>query len=855
MSEQTQQQTAALEQTIVAAREAAMECGVDLDSPRIGADGNPRYPNTSYAFELDGLEDGPQLKDIEAALEELDGVAARLVYSSKTAWITAPSTTPIADLEAVFARFGVSARLTDSTLRRRVLGRAAAARPVPRRGVRGLSGRRRKLRHDELVSLRRARAQGFVDSASRAARARENEDVLFTARDLVTPVRMWLAIVLTLPVLLLTYVSDLQFDGWQWACFALTTPVALWCAFPFHRAMAGGVRRGISALDGASSIAILAAYFWSAAVLLFTPAGELNWRNYGSWVPLTMVEEPGLFFEVACTITSLLLVGRFFSMRVRPHLQEDLSGRVPDAESTYMVRRRSRTGKVIEEPLPAAEINRGDDIVILPGAIIPADGEVVGGCGTLEQELIDAHESPTLKVGSHVYAGSVLRKGKVKIRVSRVGHATRLASVNRWLERASEHQNATTMVSTRAAGMLIPVAYVLAVLDFGLWLLFTGNLNAAFSTALAILAVVAPVALAISTALAIRLGIESAARNGILVRDGSTFRTLEATDVAVFNRVGTLVEPKMKVETVTAEIGEDPALVLGIAGALSVESDHPASRAIVKAAREARDKRDKDAGGPTWFELANEDTTPDGSVRGRVTLTYEDQRTENLDAILWRPTNLSQLQGRLSLAATAGGTPVVVRWKGRDRGVITLYDPPKADATSAIDRLESIGVETIMLTRDTYPVARRFADFLGMSRVLAGITAPDKPHAVRALHTKGATVAMVGDHSAVRTLRVADVSILYADDALLGANTGKVEEKCNVLLLRRDVTAVPQLVELARRVCRTIDSNMVIAWTYNAAAILLAIAGVLPPVGATLLMLGSSLVIELRSVRVRHFPA
>ena len=99
------------------------------------------------------------------------------------------------------------------------------------------------------------------------------------------------------------------------------------------------------------------------------------------------------------------------------------------------------------------------------------------------------------------------------------------------------------------------------------------------------------------------------------------------------------------------------------------------------------------------------------------------------------------------------------------------------------------------------------------------------------------------------------MSILYADDALLGANTGKVEEKCNVLLLRRDVTAVPQLVELARRVCRTIDSNMVIAWTYNAVAILLAIAGVLPPVGATLLMLGSSLVIELRSVRVRHFPA
>ena len=145
--------------------------------------------------------------------------------------------------------------------------------------------------------------------------------------------------------------------------------------------------------------------------------------------------------------------------------------------------------------------------------------------------------------------------------------------------------------------------------------------------------------------------------------------------------------------------------------------------------------------------------------------------------------------------------------------------------------------------------------FLGISKVLAGITAPDKPHAVRSLHTKGATVAMVGDHSAARTLRVADVSILYADDSILGAEIGKVDQLCNVLLIRRDVTAVPQLVELARRVCRTIDSNMLVAWTYNLVAVLLAIAGVLPPVGATALMLGSSLAIELRSVRVRHFPA
>ena len=128
----TREQHAALEASIDAAREAARDCGIDVDSPRIGADGNPQYPNTSYAFEMEGLEDGPQLKEIEEALEALEGVSARLVYSTKTAWVTVPSTTSIVELEGVFARFGVTATLTDSTLRRSVLGRTVATRPSPR---------------------------------------------------------------------------------------------------------------------------------------------------------------------------------------------------------------------------------------------------------------------------------------------------------------------------------------------------------------------------------------------------------------------------------------------------------------------------------------------------------------------------------------------------------------------------------------------------------------------------------------------------------------------------------------------------------------------------------------------------
>lgn len=834
----------ALDEHLEAAREAARLAGIDPETARRDLDGELVRPNASYAFELTGIEDGPQLTEIEDALESLDGVSARLVYPTRMAWVTAPATTPLSEITDTIERFGVKANVTDSTLQRRAHGRYWTEHPLPRRAK-----HHRKEEDANLI----ARAQGFVQNTPR--RPQRTGDVLFTARDLVTPARLWTAVLLTIPVLLLTYVPALSFPGWQWVSLALSTPVALWCAEPFHRAMAGGVRRGLSALDGASSIAILAAYVWSFALLLFTSAGTIGYESSGSWMPLSVGKGPELYFEVACAVTTLLLVGRYFSMRVRSSLRDALDARRPGPDSLYEVNHRARTSGPGEE-MPATEIRQGDDVHVTAGQVIPVDGEVIGGSGEIGWELVNTYATPQLKVGAKVLAGSVLRSGRIKVRTTRVGHTTLLAAVQRWLEEASRHQNAATMVSTRSAGLLIPAAYIIAAFDFGLWLLFTGNVNTAVSTALAILIVVAPVSLAISPALAIRQGLESAVRNGVLVRDGNTLRVLSKTDMVVFNRVGTLVKPEMTVETVTPAKGESSELVVRIAGVLSADSDHPASRAIVKAAREVRDARSGDPRLPDWIEAGDDIVTPDGEFGGRVTATWgngENARSQTFDASLWRPTNLSQLSGKLSVAATTGGTPVVVRWDGKDRGVITLYDPAKEDAIQAVDRLESMDVETVMLTRDTYPVARRFADFLGISQVLAGLRSPEKPAAVRALHTQGAIVAMVGDSSVMPVLRVADTGILYASEDLVGTKEPKWDSTCDVVLVRDDVMAVPQLIEHARRVNRIVNTNLVFAGIYNIVAIVLAAAGVLPPVGATLLMLGSSLLVEFGSRRAGRF--
>ncbi|UIZ93259.1 cation-translocating P-type ATPase [Corynebacterium sp. CNCTC7651] len=845
----------ALSSSIAEARSAARLAGIEPGGGRVFGDEDERRANCSYAYQLSDIKDGPQLADIEEALEAIPGVSVQLVYSTSMAWITAPADLDPQVLEDIIAGFGVTTTMTDSTLRRQAL-RGEMERRSPRLSTRGMSGRIRRRRQHAQEDLTAAREAGFV---RRAARSAASSDVLFTARDLVTPTRLIMAIVLSLPVIVLSYGPGLQFPGWQWVCFALATPVALWCALPFHRAMAGGVRRGMSALDGASSIAVLAAYVWSAAALLFTDAGTIGWTSSGGWMPTRRGEDIELFLDVACGVTMLLLIGRFNTKRVGERLVDRMARLTPPPEHEYTVTRR---GKLTDEPLPLSEINRGDDVTLVRGDIVPVDGEVIGGAAKVSHLLIDAPSHTSVKVGDRIAAGTKIERGKLKVRTDRTGHATRWAEVSRWVADATKRQNAATMLSTKSAGLLIPTAYVLAVVDFAMWLLLTGDYNAAFSTALAILAVIAPVALAISPALATRNGIEAAAQNGILVRDGTTLRRLDDVDTVVFNRVGTLVERDMTVETVTAARGEESELVLLVAAALLMESNHPASRAIVAEARDA-----KGYGAPWRVEPEAVTIHADGRCEGRVairpvtdvhnpdgTVVPVEDRVTHLDAELWRPTNLSQLSGRLALAATSGGAPIVVRWKGKDRGVITLHDPAKNDAIEAIDRLESMGTTTVMLTRDAYVVARRFADMMGITSVLAGITAQDKPGAVRQLHTRGANFAVVGTASVMDVVAVADVGMIYAEDEFFDRGFKQAEMVADVVFIRDDVLAVPQIIEHGRRVSRIIDSNMIFANVYNLVAVGLAAFGVMPPMGATLLMLGSSLIIEYRSVNARRFP-
>jgi cation transport ATPase len=845
--------TRAIEDARRAARAAGLTADDDSDD-ELEHRGRGGARLTSFTFHLGDLGSATQAGKVEDALNQLPGVQARVVYSTSMAWVTAPESLQPDVLRDVMTDAGVDSWLTVASLRRRA-ERLTRARPASINAHLHRENRDRMLRG----------GRTFHQLGQRRHRQTGGTEVLYTARNLITVARLLVAVLFGLPVVVLQLFPEWQFDYWQWACLVLSTPVVLWCAWPFHRAMLGGLRRGMPALDAASSAAILLAYLYSLAELVTTSTGDPEWRS-GNILISWGYQTDAVFFDVACGCTILLLFGRLASRRTRLRSLLALNMLSIERTSDVTVVRKSRQGKPVRRTIPSTELRVGDDVIVGVGAVIPCDGEVVGGRSTVEAGPFTGGRGQTpVEVGASVYAGSRNTGGELKVRVSRSGSRTRIAAVRRWIAAAEREENRLEQLATRTASLLVPWAVVIAVVAAVGWLTMAESVTAAVATALTVLVSVAPVALALSTTLALRLGLARAASVGMLLRDTGTIHRLAAVDTIIFNRAGTLTTGPMRVVGVTAAKGEVAEMVLRVAGALSLESPHGVSRAIVRADRESRDSG---AGGdavPHWLEAGPVDVDPRGVFTATVDLPVREAGSgeptvRSVQAELWRPRDISEIDDpTLANAALGGGVPLVVSWRGKARGVINVADTVKPDAESSVHWLEDAGVETYMLCRDTYPVARRMADSIGISKVLAGIVPARKAATVRSVHSQGATVAMVGDQDVLDCLDVADVGILMGSvDRLdnLGGDHGQVmgldSASSDVVVVRDDVAAVAESLNLTRHVRATVDWNLWLAWGYNICALVLAVSGFLNPLLATALMLGSSLLIEWRSARISH---
>ncbi|WP_326959155.1 heavy metal translocating P-type ATPase [Amycolatopsis sp. NBC_01286] len=646
---------------------------------------------------------------------------------------------------------------------------------------------------------------GVVEAAGYSARVPEAD-----AADDSTSLRkrLLLSALLTVPVLALAMVPAWQFDYWQWVSLVLAAPVVTWGAWPFHRAAAVNLRHVTATMDTLISLGVLASTAWSLYALLFGMAGEIGMRHEFTLVSSGMTGD-SLYFEVAATVTTFILAGRYFEARSKRRAGAALRALLDLGAKDVTV---LRDGE--ERLLAATDLRVGDVFVARPGEKIATDGVVTEGRSAVDTSMLTGESTPVeAGPGDAVTGATVNVGGRLLVRATQVGADTRLAQLARLVEAAQTGKAQAQRLADRVSAVFVPVVVFAALATLVVWLATGGRADQAFTAAVAVLIIACPCALGLATPTALLVGTGRGAQLGIVIKGPEVLESTRRVDTVVLDKTGTVTTGRM---TLVEGDGE----VLRLAGAVETASEHPVARAIVTAARERF--------GPLPAVTGFRSTAGLG-----VTGVVEGKQVS---------------VGRGSFVGAAGTSGVHVAWDGEVHGTLTVADTIKPTSAQAVAELRALGLRPVLLTGDDAGVARAIAAEAGIDEVVAEVLPEGKVDVVKRLQAEGRVVAMVGDGvNDAAALAQADLGLA------MGTGTDAAIEAGDLTLVRGDLRAAGDAIRLARRTLATIKGNLFWAFAYNVAALPLAALGLLNPMIAGAAMACSSAFVVSNSLRLRRF--
>lgn len=683
------------------------------------------------------------------------------------------------------------------------------------------------IRPDELVAT--VEQGGYMAALPQPpkARARETDEETETARQ--ERERLVVTALLAVPVLVLSMAPALQFRNWQWLCFMLAAPVAVWSSWPFHVRAVRGLRHSTATMDTLVSLGVVASFSWSAYALFLGGAGEPGMRMPFSLLPSAEDGAAHVYLEAAVGVPLFVLAGRFLEARARRGTGAALRSLAGLAAKEVSVREDGT-----ERLVPIEELGIGQVFVARPGERVATDGEVAEGSSAVDLSLVTGESEPVeVGPGSAVVGGAVNVGGLLLVRATAVGADTQLARITRLVAEAQAGKARVQRLADAVAGVFVPVVLALAVTVLGFWLGAGADPQAAITACVAVLVVACPCALGLATPTALMAATGRGAQLGVLVSGPQALETLQHIDTVVLDKTGTLTSGHMSVARVTVmPDGLGLEAVLRLAGAVELGSEHPLGRAIVSYARRSAPERPLPEVGDFRAEAGR-------GVRGRV----EGRTVEVLAPDDELPVALANA---LPLAEAAAHTPVVVRVDGVTEALIEVGDVVRPGSYRAVEGLRRLGIRPVLATGDREAPARAVADALGIEEVHARCTPQDKADLVRRLKDEGCRVAVVGDGvNDAAALAGADLGIA------MGSGTDVAIGAADLTLVRGDVEALGDAVRLARRTLGTIRANLVWAFGYNAVTVPLAMVGLLNPMVAAAAMSVSSLLVVGNSLRLR----
>ncbi len=562
-------------------------------------------------------------------------------------------------------------------------------------------------------------------------------------------------------------------------------------------------------------------YIWWSAIQ------GIRERDFTADIPVSIATIAAIAigqYSAAAVVAVLLLIGGMLEEIVSARAGNALEALAKLLPDRVTVR---RDGQDVVVPLD--QVVAGDVLLVRPGERIAVDGEILSGSASINQAAITGESVPVEKqAGDEVYAGTLNEVGALEIRATKVGEETTLGQIRRMVEEAQEQKAPIERVLDRYAKLYTPAALLLGA---GVWW-WSGDLLRAIT----ILIVFCPCVMVLATPTALVASIGNAALRGSLVKKGATVEAMSKVDTVAFDKTGTLTYGEPELVDVLPLNGLEKSELLRLAATAEKYSEHPLGRAVVRAA-EAQGASIPDPEGFEALPGMGVSASADGHrlVLGRPQLLREQGVPVD-----------GQLEARTSELASEGRTVIAIATGTEPAGLLVLQDGLRPESGGVVERLNKLGIRTVLVTGDNRSTAERIASELGIKELYAEVLPQEKVEIVKRLQSGGHRVAFVGDGvNDGPALATADVGVAMG----LGG-TDVAIETAEIALLSDDLSKLPHLLSLSRKAMSAIRQNLVFSLGVLAVAVGLAIPGILSPVTGALLHELSSIPVIMNSARL-----
>ena len=548
-----------------------------------------------------------------------------------------------------------------------------------------------------------------------------------------------------------------------------------------------------------------------------------------------------LYFESVAVIIALVLLGKYLESSAKGKTSQAIQSLLELVPSQATV---IRYGEAVT--IDTDDIRVGDIIRIKPGERMPVDGLVTEGQTFVDESMMTGESVPIeKKVGDTITSATINQNGSIDYQATRVGSDTTLAQIVRLVEEAQGSKAPIAALADKISLYFVPIVLSLATLSALGWYFLAGeSLSFSLSIFVAVLVIACPCALGLATPTAIMVGTGKGAENGILIKSGQALEAAYQLNTIVLDKTGTITIGKPSLTDLLPLSDFNRSDLLQLIASAEQHSEHPLAQAILEAAEE----EGLDLLPVSHFE-AIVGRGLSAQVEGRQLLVGNESlmKEKSIDS--------SAFQEQLLELSQDGKTAMFVAIDGQLTGILAVADEMKSSSLKAVQELQSMGLEVIMLTGDREETATAIAQKAGIQKVIAGVLPDGKATAIKNLQEAGKKLAMVGDGiNDAPALVQADVGIA------IGSGADVAIESADVVLMHSDLQDVVKAIKLSQATIRNIKENLFWAFAYNTLGIPIAMGllhlfggPLLNPMLAGLAMSLSSVSVVVNALRLGRF--